>query len=158
MELLYEKRRNTLFNVVYRPSNDKIEPFEKKLKTLFDKNKNSNKSYYIAGDFNLNLLDNDKNKKVQDFFNLIYQNGMITTINKPIRVTKKTAIAIHHIITNSFVENTFRIAIIKSDVSDHFPICVFISSANLFTKNGVIYQYKRITNHDKNKAFLQNLY
>ena len=28
VELLYEKRRNTLFNVVYRPPNGKIEPFE----------------------------------------------------------------------------------------------------------------------------------
>ena len=51
MELLYEKRRNTLFNVVYRPPNSKIEPFKNFLKIL----------YHIAGDFNLNLLDHDKN-------------------------------------------------------------------------------------------------
>ena len=50
---------------------------------------------------------------------------MISTINKPTRVTKKTATAIDHIITNSFVENIFKTAIIKSDVSDHFPICIF---------------------------------
>ena len=91
MELLYEKRRSTLFNVIYRPPNGKIEPFENFLKVLFDKNKNSNKNYHIAGDFNLNLLDEGKNKKVRDFMNLVYQNGMIPTINKPARVTKKTA-------------------------------------------------------------------
>ena len=51
---------------------------------------------------------------------------MIPTINKPTRVTKKTATAIDHIITNSFVENTFKTAIIKTDVSDHFPICIFL--------------------------------
>ena len=28
VELLHKKRRNTLFNVVYRPPNGKIEPFE----------------------------------------------------------------------------------------------------------------------------------
>ena len=89
VELVYEKRRNTLFNVVYRPPNSKIEPFENFLKILFNKNKNSNKNYHIAGDFNLNLLDHDKNKKVRDFLNLIYRNGMIPTISKPIRVTKK---------------------------------------------------------------------
>ena len=50
---------------------------------------------------------------------------MIPTINKPARVTKKTATAIDHMITNSFVEITFKTAIIKSDVSDHFPICIF---------------------------------
>ena len=89
--------------------------------------------------------------------NLIYQNGMIPTINKPTRVTKKTATAIDHIITNSFVENTYKTAIIKSDVSDHFPICIFIPSTNLFTKND-INQYKRIINDEKIEAFLQNLY
>ena len=34
VELLYEKRRNTLFNVVHRPPNGKIEPFENLLKIL----------------------------------------------------------------------------------------------------------------------------
>ena len=62
---------------------------------------------------------------------------MIPTINKPARV-KKTVTTIDHIITNSFVENTFKTAIIKSDVSDHFSICIFIPSANLFTKSDVV--------------------
>ena len=72
VELLHEKRRNTFFNVVYKPPNGKIEPSENFLKILFNKNKNSNKNYHIAGYFNLNLSDFDKNIKVQDFFNLIY--------------------------------------------------------------------------------------
>ena len=44
-------------------------------------------------------------KKSTGFFNLAYQHGMIPTINKPTRVTKKTAAAIDLVITNSFVEN-----------------------------------------------------
>ena len=103
VELLHEKRRNALFNVVYRPPNGKIEPFENFLKILFNKNKNSNNNYHIAGDLNLNLLNYDRNKKVRDFSNLIYQNGIILTINKSTRVTEKTAAAIYHIMTNSFV-------------------------------------------------------
>ena len=35
VELLYEKRTNTLFNVVYRPPNGKIEPFENFIKNPF---------------------------------------------------------------------------------------------------------------------------
>ena len=62
-ELLYEKTRNTLFNVVYKPPNSKIEPFENFLKILFNKNENSNKNYHIAENFNLNLLDHDKSMK-----------------------------------------------------------------------------------------------
>ena len=110
MERLYEKRRNNLFNVVYRPPNGGIEPVENFLKILFNKNKNSNKNYHIAGDFNLNLLNHDKNKKVQDLLNLIYQNGIIPTINKITIATKKTATSIDQIITDSFVGNTFKIA------------------------------------------------
>ena len=71
---------------------------------------------------------------------------MIPTINKPTRVTKKTATAIDHII----VENTFKTAIIKTDVSNHFPICIFFPLTNLFTKNDVIYQYERTINDKKN--------
>ena len=62
-----------------------------------------------------------KIKKVQDFLNLIYQNGMIPIMYKPTRVTIKDATAIDHIITNSLAENTFKTAIIKSDVLDYFP-------------------------------------
>ena len=78
-----------MFNVVYRPPNGKTEPFENFLKIIFNKNKESNKNYHIAGYFNLNLLDYDKNKKVQGFLNLIYQNGMPPTIKRPTRATKK---------------------------------------------------------------------
>ena len=83
---------------------------------------------------------------------LIYINDMIRTINTPTRVTKKTATAIDHFITNGFPENTLKTAIIKSDVSDHFRICIFIPSTNLFAKNDVIYQYK--SKYETIQAFL----
>ena len=57
---------------------------------------------------------------------------MIPPINKTTRVTKKAAAAIYHIITNSFAENAFKTAKIKSNVSDHFPISIlFLHQTNL---------------------------
>ena len=100
-----------------------IEPFETFLNSIFSQTKSSNKAMHIAGHFNLNLLDHDKNRKVYKFPNLIYQNGMIPTINKPTRVTTKTATAIDHILTNFFIDTVFKTAILKTDISDHFPIC-----------------------------------
>ena len=47
---------------------------------------------------------------------------MILNINKPTRVTNKAATAIDHILTNTYTETIFKIAILKCDVSDHFPI------------------------------------
>ena len=45
---------------------------------------------------------------------------MIATINKPTRITRKTAAAIDHILTNSFIDPVFKIAILEIDISRHY--------------------------------------
>ena len=85
--------------------------FLSKVLTMILRTKKSNKMFYIAGKFNLNVLDHVNCKKLQNFLNLLYQNHMISVINKPTRVT---ATAIDHIITNCFV--------------DANPICIFITN------------------------------
>ena len=64
IEILSNKKRNTLINALYRPPNGQIEPFENFLNNIFSKIKKSNKLFHIAGDFNLNLLDHDTNRKM----------------------------------------------------------------------------------------------
>ena len=59
----------------------------------------------LTGDFNINALDYEQNKKAQSFFNLMYRYNMIPTINKPSRVGKNSVAAIYHIIANCIVEN-----------------------------------------------------
>ena len=78
------------------------------------------KSFHIAGDFKLNILD--KCSKVHNFLNLLCENGMIPTINKPTRVTRKTATEIYLISPNQFVNVNFKTAIFKINISDHFPV------------------------------------
>ena len=57
----------------------------------------------FAGDFNINVLDYEPNKKVQHFLSSMFQHNIIPTINKPIRVTRNSAKAIDHIITNTAI-------------------------------------------------------
>ena len=130
IEHLFENKRNTLINVLYRPPNGQTESFEIFLKNVFSITKISNKVHHIEGDFNLNLLDHENSRKVQGFLNLIYQNCMIPTINKPTRVTRETSTAIDHILTNSFIDTIIKTGIIKSDVSDHFPISFLFPQKN----------------------------
>ena len=73
---------------------------------------------HIAADFNLNLLDHDKNRKVHNFS--INQELLINQLGLE---KKKTATAIDHNLSNSFVDTVFKTAILKTDISDHFPIC-----------------------------------
>ena len=76
----------------------------------------------MAGDLNMNLLDFEQNKKVQNFLNIMFGHSMMLVINKPTSVTKNTAKAIDHIFINSVTTTKFKTGIIKSDISDHFPI------------------------------------
>ena len=76
----------------------------------------------MAGGFNMNLLDFEQNKKVQNFPNIMFGHSMMPVINKPTRATKNTAIAIDHILIISVSTTKFKTWIIKSDISDHFPI------------------------------------
>ena len=159
LEILSNKKRNTLINALYRPPNGQIEPFENFLNNTFSKIKKSNRLFHIADDFNLNLLDHDTNRKMQRFLNIVYRNGIIPTINKPTRVTRKTTTAIDHILTNSFTDTVFKTVIFKIDISDHFPLYFIIPSSmkqTNSTKNTVI--FKRVFDTESIELFKQKLY
>ena len=78
----------------------------------------------MAGDFQINLLYFEQNKKVQNFINLMFQSGLVSTTNKLTRITKDTISAIDQIITNSIINSEFRTAILTADISDHFPMTI----------------------------------
>ena len=158
VEILFENKCNTLINILYRSPNGQIELFEKFLRYVFNIITDSNKMHHIATDFNLNLLDYENSRKVKDFLNLKYQSSIIPAINKPTQVTRKTATAIDHILTNSFIDTTIKTDIIKSDASDHFSICLFIPSEKVSVENESVYKYKRIINDKTIESFTQNLY
>ena len=90
----------------------------------------SKKQVLITGDFNLNLLDFENSKKVQSFVSLMFRCGMVPVINKPARVTRYFAIAIDYMFTNSIINTEIKSAIIKTDISDHFPI-LFVAKVNV---------------------------
>ena len=98
------------------------------MKLVFSKTKSSSKTVYIAGGFNINLLDHDTCENAKDFLTLIYKNSMIPIINIPTGVTRMAASAMDHILTNSFIDSYFKTTITESNVSDHFPICFMILS------------------------------
>ena len=98
-------------------------------KDVFSKNGKNLKNIVLAGDFNINFLDFETNKNVQDFLNVMFHSNMIPLTNKPTRVTRHPANAIDHIITNSLTgHNDFKSAIIKTDLSDHFSIAFAIKT------------------------------
>ena len=122
LEIRNEKSKNIILNLTYRPPNGDVKEFEKRLNKVPSANDILKKEVIMAGDFNMNLLDFEQNKKVQNFFNIMFGHCMMPVINKLTRVTKNTAIAIDHVFVNSVTTTKFKTGMIKSDISDHFPI------------------------------------
>ena len=95
---------------------------ENYFKSSLSKREISHNDVILAGDFKINLLGFGANKIVQNFVNLMFRFGMIPIINKPTRGTRQAASAIDYFIKNSIMHTGIKSGIIKTDISDHFPI------------------------------------
>ena len=67
LEILSDKTRNILVNVLYIHPFGQSGQFANFLTTFFSRTKICNKDIHIVGDFNLNLLDHDTNKRCKIF-------------------------------------------------------------------------------------------
>ena len=73
----------------------------------------------LAGGFNLNISDYEENKNIRDFVKLMFNFGMISTINKTTCVTEHSTTTIYHIHTNSVLNTKIQAGIIET-VSQYF--------------------------------------
>jgi len=96
--------------------------YEKTLDILND----SKDKVIIGTDQNLNYLNIEKHKATEDLFNIFYSHSMLPTINKPTRVNHSTATLIDNIYIKAHLCNKIETGIIKTDLSDHFPIFALI--------------------------------
>ena len=78
------------------------------------------------GDFNVNVSKQIKGSKdIQKFTNLFLSNSFLPLIDKPTRITGKSATLIDNFYTNFSINNCHSV-ILCTDFSDHFPIfCIF---------------------------------
>ena len=78
--------------------------------------------------FNMNVLDYEDNRKVKSFLELMYQRNLMPTTSKPTRVGRKSATAIDYMITDYVLTCDFKIAILKTYLTDHFPILITLKN------------------------------
>ena len=96
IEISSTKSKNIILNTIYRPPNGDMKQCETYFKDVFSKNGKNLKNIVLAGDFNINFLDFETNKNVQDFLNLMFRYNMIPLTNKPTWVTRHSANAIDY--------------------------------------------------------------
>ena len=123
------------------------------MNTSLAKSKTTDKTCFLVGDLNLNLIDCQSNAKVRDFVNLIFQHSLVPTVNKPTRVTKNNATLIDYIITNSFMDQENLAGILKIDVSEHFPIFTISVKQRPDSSDKKVRIRKRMINADSIQEF-----
>ena len=92
-------------------------------------------------------MDYLSNEHGKDFFDASFQNYFVPLINRPTRVTRKSATCIDHILTNSFIDSEIKAGIFKNDMSDHFPVFCNVKT-NVSTNSDKTIIYKRTFNEE----------
>ena len=131
------------FNLTYRPPNGDPNELEYHFKNILSKREITNKELVLVGDFNINVLDSNESKMVQNFVNLMFRHGLIPTVNKPTRTASNRATAIDYIVTNSVINAEFKTGIIKTDISDHFPVFFIFKCVVYTTETRTKFIYNR---------------
>ena len=113
-----------IVGVIYRPNSPPradLDLFMSKILEIHDKISNENKTAYLMGDYNINLLNYDSHQKTNDFIDSVIAQGYIPHITKPTRITHVSATVIDHLYCNHTHPN-YESGIIITDVADHFGI------------------------------------
>ena len=97
----------------------------------------------------INVLDYESIKIIQHVLGTMFQCNTISIINKPTRLTRNTATAIDHIITNNVISGIqHRSRIIITDIADHISDRLALNtckkSINLFI-NAFLGRTNRVT-------------
>ena len=133
IEIKVPNRRSIIIGEIYRPPNSSMPEFTEILQNLLSNEYFYNKTCFIMGDFNLNLLQCNENPSCQDFLNLMLSKSFVPLIKKPTRVSDASSSLIDNIFLNNPLPDITS-GIVVSDISDHFPIYT-ISSLNLISRS-----------------------
>jgi len=147
--------KKTVISVICRHPALQYDSFTKELENILH-NLNDNKvTYYICGDFNINLLQHESSQQVKNYTNLMLAYNCRKLITRPTRITDHNATLLDHIYANN-IKMPVQPGIIFSDLSDHLLTFVMIKSTCLKQKRPSItlrHNYKKLDR----STFLQDI-
>ena len=89
---------NIIIGTIYRPPSCDIHLFMNEISLILNKLNKENKSIFIMGDYNVNLLNSDKNVQISEFIELMYSCSFLPLINRPTRIHKNSVTLIDNIL------------------------------------------------------------
>ena len=136
---MFNSKRNIIIGAIYRPPKSCMNKFNDELESLLKTLNNEKKYVYIQGDFNVNTMYEKFEGKPKDLlFSNIFQSYYYQKliIDKPTRVTEKSATLLDNIYTNMpDLFNRNESGILLTRITDHYPIFTVRSESELPEKS-----------------------
>ena len=154
IEIDIANSKNIILSCVYRSPGSKLEQFIDYIEQ-FLKSVKSNKTIYLCGDFNVDLLK-QTHVYTDLFLETLYSYGMLPIITKPTRITSTTATLIDNIFTNNCFQTHYG-GLLCTDISDHLPIFSICNIKGIHRCTEKEYKYIRKYYAQNMSRFKQNL-
>ena len=134
------KQKTTIFGVIYKHPSTNINNFTDSFEQTLQKLQLQGCKFYSCGDINVNYLKIHRDNKISRYANFLISNNTNNITTKATRITRNSANLIDNFYTND-ITNFSNCFIIRSDISDHFPLVVEIQQKNMMRpqKSAVTY-------------------
>ena len=118
-----QNAKKYIISYIYRPPERyviELDLFISEFSQFIDTIRGLKRSSFICGDFNINLLDNNSNDHVNEYFESICSRRFFLRITLPTRIQPPSFSLIDNIITNDIDETSISISgLLINDLSDH---------------------------------------
>ena len=83
IEIIHPHERNVTVGLIYRPPSQNVNDFVTRMNDVLEKISRENKTCYLMGDFNLNLLNNENHNATGEFLDGLYSHLFFPLITLP---------------------------------------------------------------------------
>ena len=120
VEITNSQKKNIICASIYKHPKMDLDDFNTKyLNPLLDKISKENKTIFLLGDFNVDLMKSDKDLNTTNFFDCMTSHLMVPHIIYPTRITSHSKTLIDNIFSNSLNFEQGKSGNITLSISDH---------------------------------------
>ena len=135
------KNQKFLFSEIYRPLNSDIPTFMESVTSIM-KLIESHKLVFLAGDYNLDLMNVDKHVNTSNFMSTLLDNNCAPCMFIPTRVTHSSSTLIDNIFLKDESMKIHSSYVITDAMSDHYPCLVSLETESVDTDDVCIIKRK----------------
>ena len=126
------KKSSIIVGTIYkRPSMDLTDFNSNYLNSLLEKRSKEQKSVFLLGDFNINLLNYNVHNPTNGLLDSLASNSFLPYILQPTRITSPSKIQVNNIFTNIILPDSIS-GNLTATISDHLP--QFLIVPNIFSE------------------------